>query len=237
MEKNSYREVIISYLSQTKRPVTTNELSVYISSIGLNPATLRSTLRNMLNSNESEIEKCAFGVYQLKENFDDKITWAAFSLRNPKAIFCLLSAANYHNITQDMGTRTMIAIPRIIGKVSTESSFYSAEILSWSDKRSLTVGIDKIKINNVDVLITSPERTVIDMFRYSPFGSIRGRKNSEPLIDIETFMDCFYKFMSNERTHESKEKLKNIAEVFNIKDEIIKEMQKVNFTISSGFKI
>ena len=139
------------------------------------------------------IEQVTRGIYRLVElppiSNPDFVT---VSLRFPNAVICLISALAYHNITTQIPHEVFIAVSR-------------HSRLPWLDYPPLSVhkfsddafnaGIEKHKIDSVDVQIYSVEKTLADCFKFrnkigmdvavEAIKHYKSRKN----IDIEKLLE------------------------------------------------
>lgn len=129
-------------------------------------------VRNILNSHKlfselldmGKIERITGGLYSLPERDS---TWEMFStitvMSNSKAIICMDSAASYHGLTTSNPHTLHAAFP--YNSSAPKNHELNLSGYRWVDK-SMTIGIEEITIGDVQVKITSPARTVFDLFRY-----------------------------------------------------------------------
>jgi len=89
--------------------------------------------------------------------------WIAVSLRVPRAVICLISALSYHELTTQVPHHIDIALP-------SHSQIPKVDGLPlrvfWYPERAHQVGIDTITLDQVRVRIYSPEKTIVDCFKY-----------------------------------------------------------------------
>jgi predicted transcriptional regulator of viral defense system len=80
----------------------------------------------------------------------------------PKAVICLLSALQFHDLTTQLPHKVWIAVDRKAQKPRTSLPVnivrFSADILNK--------GIEKHMIEGVELKITNPAKTVADCFKY-----------------------------------------------------------------------
>jgi len=144
------------------------------------------------------LERVGNGLYRLPNSsgmFDD---WAVIAARYPDAVIVTLSAAVFHQTTQEMPASIHVAFPRSSGRSSLPESFpVMSRVLRWTATDAydpFAAGVETHDIDGVQVKITSPERTLVDMFRYSPFNpSARG---SSLHVSEEAFLDCLQRTVS-----------------------------------------
>ncbi len=180
------------------------------------------------------IERVARGIYKLAGSDENSWTlWAAVSLRNPKAVFCLNSAASYHGIIENMAANLNIAVPKAARKPTEElTGGMSARFLKWSDT-SMEKGVSTVVIDGVGVKITDPARTVVDMFRYSSLAI----SPATPLIDPATFHDTFSRYMQKDGFDVGSRNLRKAAKVYGIWDQMnpIVEMFALSYEKGPSF--
>lgn len=110
------------------------------------------------------IERVARGVYIISthvsgEDFQfEDLAYNAKSYKN--AVICLLSALSYWDLTDEIPRQFWLAIPnnQPIPKTRNNIKFYRP--------RNLKMGIIEKSIAGEKVRITSPERTIVDCFKY-----------------------------------------------------------------------
>jgi hypothetical protein len=110
-----------------------------------------------------ELECVERGVYRSPELGGDEtnLRIAEIASRYPKALLCLMSAARYHRLTDDLHSDFSIALP-------TRSSLQIAKgvrLHRWLSPDAYSMGVETIRIAGTDVLMTTRARTVADMIR------------------------------------------------------------------------
>lgn len=211
-------------LASAGRPMSVAELNAVGAS--------RATLHRMAEA--GEIERLAHGVYGLPDLGSPYLNWAALSVRVPSAVFCLTSAATFHRITQNMEARTVIGVPHDLGQIQGgRGKAYPVRIklLRWRSQESLTEGVDIHEIDGVPVRITSPERTVVDMFRFSG----RNRRCRKVHVQDETFLDCLAKALDPANQVANPDEIGRIAETFGLKQAIEPFLQSFQHAINTGY--
>lgn len=113
---------------------------------------------------EGSFERIAPGVF-LRSGLTDDTTaaWIAAAVKKPGATLCLLSALALHDLTDEIPSRSDIAVPR--GVMPPKIDFAS---IRWHrfDPASFEVGRLRYQIpGEVSIGLYSPERTIIDLFR------------------------------------------------------------------------
>ncbi len=88
---------------------------------------------------------------------------AQVSTRVPGSVVNLLSALAFHGLTDELPAAVWIALPR--GHRTPRLDAPRLE-LTWTEPRFLALGVERHRIEGVEVAITEPARTVADCFRY-----------------------------------------------------------------------
>nr|WP_250807953.1 type IV toxin-antitoxin system AbiEi family antitoxin [Neorhizobium tomejilense] len=155
------------------------------------------TLRRMLAANV--IERPAAGHYTIRgrTNIMD-FDWVAFSLQVPTGVIGLLSAAVHHGMTQEMPPYLQAFAPRTRAgdfKLGGESGA-RVDLVTTRNKEALTIGIETVIKSGHPIKITSKERTLVDLFLFSPFCSRATDRSAR--IPEETFLDALSRCVEDE---------------------------------------
>jgi len=195
----------------------------------------RVTLHRMVEA--GEIDRVAHGVYRRVEPSESQhADWAALSRRIPSAVVCLTSAAAFHRMTQDMAYALEIAVPREVGQVRVGSSFPTrVEVMHWRSPDAFTEGVQTHVIDGVPVRITSPERTVVDMFRFSSLNPSHPRHRMVRVTD-EAFLDTLHRALDAHSRIADIDEVVRIADVFNVRKRMSPYFKTYNFSAGRGFE-
>lgn len=122
----------------------------------------RYRLDRMIES--GEFERIAPGVF-LRSGLADDTTaaWIAIAAKRPDATLCLLTALSLHDLTDEIPTRSDIAIPRGTQPVTVQHA-----PLAWHRFDVDTFGIGRTNRelpSGSSIGLYSSERTLIDLFR------------------------------------------------------------------------
>lgn len=110
------------------------------------------------------LQKIARGLYALPNAMDtEHIDIVEIAKRVPRAVVCLVSALNFHEITTQLPHKIWIAVPRGSWQPKVE---YPPINLSYMSGDAYTFGIENHVIENVDVKVYSPAKTVADCFKF-----------------------------------------------------------------------
>jgi len=110
------------------------------------------------------IEQVSRGIYRLTNlppiSNPDLVT---VSLRFPNTVIYLISALSYHGMTTQIPHEIAVAIPRNARIPSLDSPPIHAYKVSGE---AFNMGIEQHKIDSVPVKIYSPEKTLMDCFKF-----------------------------------------------------------------------
>ena len=125
---------------------------------GIGPETLARLVR------EKEVIRPARGLYQLPDtHIEAAHALAEAAVLVPKGVVCLTSALQYHEMTLQMPSAVWMAIDRTAWRPTFDyPPIRFVRFSGWA----LTEGVERHPIENVDVPITDPARTIVDCFRY-----------------------------------------------------------------------
>lgn len=110
-----------------------------------------------------ELERTARGLYA-PPSFEPTEHHSAVevAVAIPNAVICLLSALQFHELTTQLPHKVWIAIDRKAQKPRTSLPVH---IVRFS-KEVLYRGIEKHRLEGVEVKVTNPAKTVADCFKY-----------------------------------------------------------------------
>jgi predicted transcriptional regulator of viral defense system len=111
-----------------------------------------------------KLERVARGLYGLPgAAISEHRSLAEVSARVPKGVVCLLSALRVHEIGTQAPHEVWIAIPP--HRVSPRLDQPAIRVMRMSEA-ALADGVDRLKIDGVEVPVFSAARTVVDCFRF-----------------------------------------------------------------------
>ncbi|GAB6191412.1 type IV toxin-antitoxin system AbiEi family antitoxin domain-containing protein [Desulfocastanea catecholica] len=125
---------------------------------GIHPRTLYQ-LRD-----DDQLEQLSRGVYRLTDQeavSDPDLVIVA--TRIPRAVICLVSALSFHEITTQIPHIVSIALPR--GSDTPRLDYPPISIHRFS-KEAMSAGITVQQIDNIPVRVYSPEKTLVDCFKF-----------------------------------------------------------------------
>ena len=104
------------------------------------------------------------GLYTLPGQAETgRATLAAVARRAPKAVVCLLSALNFHELTSQIPHEVWIAVPR--GAWPPEFDYPPLDITHVSGE-AYSYGIEKHNAGGTVVKVYNPAKTVADCFKF-----------------------------------------------------------------------
>lgn len=125
---------------------------------GIGPETLARLVR------EEAVVRPARGLYQLPDTqVDAAHTLAEAAVLVPKGVVCLTSALQYHELTLQMPSAVWMAIDRAAWRPKID--YPPIRFVRFTGP-ALIEGVERHRIESVDVPITDPARTIVDCFRY-----------------------------------------------------------------------
>lgn len=113
---------------------------------------------------KGNLERIARGLYRLPDaDTSEHATLATVSKRFPSGTICLLSALRFHGIGTQNPREVWMALRR--RSATPRKNDLPIRFVVFSEE-SFDAGIEKHKLDNVPVQITSPAKTVADCFKY-----------------------------------------------------------------------
>lgn len=120
--------------------------------------------------NQGTLRRVITGVYVGAQHLTHPlIEAAAWTLKHPQAVVCLLSAAVHHDLTDAFARGTWLYVP--FGASPPRSRVSAVHVLQVAERlvdplQDGENGVVRLKIHGVTVRITNPDRTTLDLFRY-----------------------------------------------------------------------
>lgn len=220
--KNPHPAIVL--LAESGTPLRVRDFAAH----GIN----RMTLHRLAEQNE--IERIGNGFFRLPNKAGMYDDWAVVSVRYPEAVIATLSAAVFHGSTQEMPGSIYVALPRASGRSTLANSFpVMTKVLRWSVSGAddpFSYGIKSHVIDGVAVKVTDPERTLVDMFRYSPFNP--SARDAAMHVSEESFMDCMQRTLG--RPDVSLDKVQAYAERLGVLKALSPLLKNAVFSMSSS---
>jgi predicted transcriptional regulator of viral defense system len=117
----------------------------------------------------------------------------AVSIRFPQGVICLISALSFHGITTEVPHAVDLALPR--GTERPRIAHPPVNVY-WTVPRIFNCGIEQQRVDDRTIRVYSPERTLVDCFRYrnkigldTAIEALRLYRERKP-VKIDAIMDC-----------------------------------------------
>lgn len=122
----------------------------------------RETLRRMVDA--GTLERVAHGVYRLKSlPVTEYHSFALVGKKIDGAVICLLSALAFHEISTQLPSAVWIGLAS--GRTSPKIDYPSLEV-TYMTEESLLFGTTVHRLEDIEVRISDPAKTVADCFKY-----------------------------------------------------------------------
>lgn len=132
---------------------------------------------------QGAVVRLSRGLYQLPDApLHEHHALAEAAKLVPKGTICLTSALAFHDLTDTIPSRVWVAIGPKDWKPATKQP--ALQIVRFGPK-VLTDGVELHRIENVDVRIYDPAKTVVDLFRYRQRAGRRFQKSPGLSLAIE----------------------------------------------------
>lgn len=159
-----------------------------LGSIGVDPAYVRHM------TTKGELIRLGRGLYALPGlDPTENHTLAEVATWIPNGVFCLLTAARFHQLGPENPGPIWLALER--GKRRPVSTALPKMHLLHFSPRAMHLGIDAHTVEGVSIRVTSPARTVVDLFRFrhrvgleTALGALRqALRNQVPISEIRQY--------------------------------------------------
>jgi len=215
-------ERVLRFMREHRRPIRAADLEKAGAS--------RTAIARLVSS--GEIVWSGRGVYRLADaEFDEREAWAAVARQYPTAVINLLSAASFHGMTQDGAWRVSIGVPHSLGTTPRGWLGVELDVVRWRSQDAFEVGIEEHEIMGVPVRVTSPTRTLVDLFRMSTLN--RSYRQVATRITPETFLDALFRYFDPDKGLADVGELARTAGTFKVMDEIEPYVQTAQFRVNS----
>tara|TARA_R110001599_G_scaffold347344_1_gene573514 strand:- start:57 stop:686 length:630 start_codon:yes stop_codon:yes gene_type:complete len=122
----------------------------------------RMTVRRAVDA--GWVEALSRGLYRRLDITEEQGSdLAEVCARFTGGVICLLTAAQFHGLTDEAPDKVWIAVPN--NTRTPKDAWLPVRLVRWRSSASRQIGVDVHRIQGVDVPITNPARTVVDMLR------------------------------------------------------------------------
>ena len=110
------------------------------------------------------LDKVGRGLYRLPNHpASEHESLVVVAAKAPQAVFCLLTALQFHGLTTQLPRQVWIAMPR--GSHSPRIDYPPIRMVQMAGRAHLS-GVEEHLCNEVKVRIYSPAKTVVDCFKH-----------------------------------------------------------------------
>ena len=111
-----------------------------------------------------QLTKASRGLYRLAEaSLSENEGLAIVAARAPHAVFCLLTALQFHGLTTQLPRQVWIAMPK--GSHVPTMEYPPVKLIQYSGD-AFTQGIETHRVDQVDIRVYSIAKTVADCFKH-----------------------------------------------------------------------
>jgi predicted transcriptional regulator of viral defense system len=112
-----------------------------------------------------ELERLGYGLYRHPDaQWDEHLSLSEVAARVPQAIIVLVSALQFHQIGTHQAHSVWIQLRN--NAVPPRITYPPIEVVKTGIDAAFTSGVQTHRLNDIDVQITTPARTVVDCFKY-----------------------------------------------------------------------
>ena len=111
------------------------------------------------------LERTGRGIYRLPDApWDEHLNLSEVAARVPRAVIVLVSALHFHQIGTHQARSVWILLRN--NAVTPRLNYPAIEVVKSGIDSAFTAGVETHRLNDIDVPITTPARTVVDCFKY-----------------------------------------------------------------------
>lgn len=112
-----------------------------------------------------ELERLSCGLYRHPDApWDEHLSLSEVAARAPKAVIVLVSALQFHQIGTHQAHSVWIQLRN--NAVPPRIAYPPIEVVKTGISEAFSTGVQIHRLNDIDVPITTPARTVVDCFKY-----------------------------------------------------------------------
>lgn len=114
---------------------------------------------------KGELERLSCGLYRHPDaKWDEHLSLSEVSARTPQAVIVLISALQFHQIGTHQAHSVWIQLRN--NAVPPRIAYPPIEVVKTGITEAFAKGVQTHRLNDIDVPITTPARTVVDCFKY-----------------------------------------------------------------------
>ncbi len=109
------------------------------------------------------LEKIGRGLYRLPSPGSENESLVAIATKVPQAVFCLLSALQFHELTTQLPRQVWIAMPR--GSHTPKIDYPPVKMVQFAGE-AYSAGIEEVERDQVKLRVYCAAKTVADCFKH-----------------------------------------------------------------------
>ena len=110
------------------------------------------------------LEKVSRGLYRLPHSASSEYeSLTTVAKRSPKAIFCLFTALQFHELTTQLPRQVWIAMPR--GSHQPKIDYPPIKMVQFSGE-AYSAGIEQVEYDQIQIRVYSMAKTIADCFKH-----------------------------------------------------------------------
>lgn len=114
-------------------------------------------------STTGQLKKIGRGLYRLPSHGSENESLAAIATKVPQAVFCLLTALQFHELTTQLPRQVWIAMPR--GSHTPKIDYPPVKMVQFADD-AYSGGIEEVERDQVKLRVYCVAKTVADCFKH-----------------------------------------------------------------------
>lgn len=114
---------------------------------------------------KGELERLSCGLYRHPDGqWDEHLSLSEVAARTPQAVIVLISALQFHQIGTHQAHSVWIQLRN--NAVPPRIAYPPIEVVKTGNRDAFSTGVQTHCLNDIEVPITTPARTVVDCFKY-----------------------------------------------------------------------
>jgi predicted transcriptional regulator of viral defense system len=167
---------------------------------------------------EGRLFKAAPGVVVDLETYIDKDLEPTLACRSTGGVVGLLSASARHGLSDALPPTITMIVP---WHVTRPPRGVPTRIFRTRDERALSVGVDVSDFHGLELRLTDPARTIVDLYRVAPEAF-----RQHAVASLTTYL----------RDDGDERKLKEYGQIFGVWDKLEPEIEAITETFRRGMK-
>jgi predicted transcriptional regulator of viral defense system len=111
-----------------------------------------------------QLEKVSRGLYRLPDSLSSRHeSLLTLATKTPQAVFCLLSALQFHELTTQLPREVWLAMPR--GSHAPKIDYPPIKMVQYSGA-AFTEGVETVEVDQVQFRVYGVSKTIVDCFKH-----------------------------------------------------------------------